>query len=257
MRTITIINDWKSADSYMAVMQGILTSGDNDVRVVEISGKVETFKIEQAAYILRSCYRYYPPGTIHLIAVKTESDHDGGYLAAAWESQFFLFADNGFATLFWPDEIPSGIRAISITASTTFPEADILAQAALAIHQNNDLPDYPEYTGSHYRKTLSLPWFEDQVMTGLVIHSDSYGNAITNISQEYFNRHLGGKRIRIVPGNSYYPINEISTRYRDVSPSDQLALFNSAGMLEIAIRNGSARELLALKEGTNIRIETI
>jgi hypothetical protein len=256
MRTVTIISDWKKADYYMAVLQGIFLSGGDGLRVVEMTHQVESYKVEQAVFILRSSYRYYPDGTIHLVAVKAEPDNGDSWLACMWENQFFIFPDNGFATLFWSDKVPE-LYAVENIPATTFPEALVMAEAALQIHRNNGLQDMKIHEAPLLQRTVPMPWFEDNVITGAVIHTDSYGNAITNISRDYFEKLVGAKKFLISPGNSYYPINNISAHYRDVSVPDQMALFNLAGWLEIAIRNGSARDLLGLKEGTNIRIEIL
>lgn len=256
MRTLTIISDWKKPDYYMAVLQGIFLSESEDLRVVELTHQVETFRTEQAAFILHSCYKYYPDGTIHMVAVKTEPDNSSPLLMCEWENQFFIFPDNGFASLFWQDQIPE-LYAVASSSETSFPEATLMAGAVIQIHRSNGLQDLPRFDGSLQQKTLPMPWFEENVITGAVIHNDSYGNAITNISRAYFEKHVGTSKFQISPGTSFYPIRSISTQYRDVSASDQLALFNLAGWLEIAIRNGSARDLLGLKEGTNIRIEIV
>ncbi len=257
MRTITVITDWKKADYYMAVLQGMLLSGGEEIRIVELTHQVETFRIEQAAFILRSCFSYYPAETIHLVAVKSESDNECRYLVAQWEKQYFIFSDNGFATLFWQDKMPDELYEISGFAETSFPESDILAKTALKIINEKGLSGFTKFAGTVVQKTAPMPWFEDNVIVGTVIHSDSFGNAITNIHRDYFLKHAGDRKFVINPGNTFYPINTISNQYRDVSQSDQMAVFNSAGLLEIAIRNGSARELLGLKEGTNIRIEIL
>ena len=257
MRAVTIISDWKKADYYMAVMHGVLYNGSVDIQVIDLSNQVETYKIEQAAYILKSSYRFYPEGTIHIVAVKAEPDEGERYLAVKWENQYFIFSDNGFFSLFWSENLPEEVYELGNITESIFPEAEIMAKAAVNIHKKNDLSDYIKFNGELLRKTPQMPWFEDNVITGVVAHTDSYGNAVTNVSHDYFEKYIGEKTFQILPGSSYYSIRKICRHYNEVSVSDQIALFNMAGLLEIAIRNGSARDLLGLKEGTNIRIEIL
>jgi S-adenosylmethionine hydrolase len=70
-----------------------------------------------------------------------------------------------------------------------------------------------------------------------VIYIDHYGNAVTNVPGE-----LVGKEIETV------------RTYADVEIGKPLALINSSGLLEIAVRNGSAAEILGLKVGSEIQI---
>jgi len=55
--------------------------------------------------------------------------------------------------------------------------------------------------------------------------------------------------------SKHYVIERINTRYNETDPGDLLALFNSAGLLEIAIRNGNAAGLLKLTTNSTIRVE--
>lgn len=255
MRILTLITDWKKADYYYGVLRGILMSGPEEVKIIEITDQIENFKIDQAALILRNCYKYYPAGTIHIVGVKTEPDKDFRFLWAEWEGQYFIFPDNGFATLFWPDDLPEKLYESKESTVTTFPEATIMAQMALELLGNKEPETFSNPTRETARRLTHHPSYEDGVISGTVIHTDSYGNAITNVSKLYFEKYAQDKNYIIIPANNHYAIKKIHNLYNEVNPSEQLAVFNHAGMLEIAIRNGSARDLLGLKEGTNIRIE--
>lgn len=255
MRIVTMISDWKKADYYSGVIRGILMSSPENVKWIEISDQVENYRIEQAALILKNCYKYYPDGTIHMIAVRAESEKDYRFLIAEWENQFFVFSDNGFASLFWPDELPEKLYEINNPVSSSFPEATIMVKAVLNMLENKDITSFASSTQEAMRRLMPQPSMEQGVMTGTIIHADSYGNAITNVTKEYFEKYALGKSYIIIPGNNYYAIRKIHDLYKEVNPSEQIAIFNHAGYLEIAIRNGSAKDLLGLKEGTNIRIE--
>ncbi|PKP21992.1 MAG: hypothetical protein CVU05_05645 [Bacteroidetes bacterium HGW-Bacteroidetes-21] len=255
MRIVTLISDWKKADYYAAVIRGIVMSADENVNVVEISDQIDSYRIEQAALVLSNCYQFYPAGTIHLVAVKGEPEINNRFLLAEWESQYFLFSDNGFASLFWPDELPEKLYELKEQPVTTFPEADILARVAVDLLNKKEPAEFALPTRENLRRLHPQPSFDQDVIMGTVLLNDSYGNAITNVSKNYFEKHVQNKNYVIIPGNNHYPIRKIQSRYNEVSPAGQTAVFNSAGKLEIAIRNGSARDLLGLKEGTNIRIE--
>jgi S-adenosylmethionine hydrolase len=75
-----------------------------------------------------------------------------------------------------------------------------------------------------------------------VIQIDNFGNATTNIPAEILRV---GDMARI--GSSRWLA--IFRTYADVAIGKSLALVGSSGLLEIAVRQGSARETLGLRVG--------
>ena len=96
---------------------------------------------------------------------------------------------------------------------------------------------------------------DESVISGSIIYIDSYQNAITNISKELFDRVGRDRRFDILVQSNHNKVNSISNTYSDVEPGDLLALFNSAGLLEIAICTGYAAQLLNLNVGSSVRIK--
>jgi S-adenosylmethionine hydrolase len=88
-----------------------------------------------------------------------------------------------------------------------------------------------------------------------VIYIDSYQNVITNITKELFDRLTGNKKFEIFVQSKHYRITRISKHYYDEEAGDLLAIFNSAGLLEIAINNGNAARLMNLDTNSTIRVE--
>ena len=81
---------------------------------------------------------------------------------------------------------------------------------------------------------------------GQIIFIDNFENVIVNITQEEFEQHRKGRNFRIVFKRDEV-IDRISSSYADVPEGEKLALFNSAGYLEIAINKGNAAGLFGLK----------
>ena len=77
---------------------------------------------------------------------------------------------------------------------------------------------------------------------------------ITNISKNLFEDVFQGRPFIIYLRKNDYDIDQISEFYNDVPHGEKLALFNSAGYLEIAINTGSATGLLNLKVNDGIKI---
>jgi S-adenosylmethionine hydrolase len=83
-------------------------------------------------------------------------------------------------------------------------------------------------------------------MEGQIISIDHFENVIVNITQDEFEAQRKGRRFKIVFKRDEV-IDRISETYADVNEGEKLALFNSAGYLEIAINKGNAAGLFGLQ----------
>ncbi|HNK90906.1 MAG TPA: SAM-dependent chlorinase/fluorinase, partial [Chitinophagales bacterium] len=88
------------------------------------------------------------------------------------------------------------------------------------------------------------------------IYIDSFGNVISNIRKEDFERYGDDINFRIYYRRKDY-IDTFVDNYADVPRGMAMAHFNSSGYLEIGINYGNAAQLLGLKIGTLIKIEII
>jgi S-adenosylmethionine hydrolase len=257
MPIITLTSDWNDDDYYVAALKGKILTHCPEARIVDISHRVKAFHAAQAAFLVRNSYPNFPGGTIHIIAVNSEPEKGGQLLAARMAGQYFLCADNGILGLLGepgPEEVVR-IREISEHRSSSFIALSIMAEAACSLAGNIPLDEIGERTDSYDRQVPLRPTIEDHTITGSVIHIDSYQNAITNISRDFFERIGKGRPFRIYVQSKHYVLDRINERYNETREGDLLALFNSVGLLEIAIRNGNAAGLLKLTTSSTIRIE--
>ena len=81
---------------------------------------------------------------------------------------------------------------------------------------------------------------------GQIIFIDNFENVIVNIHRDEFEEQRKGRSFKIVFKRDEV-IDRISDTYADVNEGEKLALFNSAGYLEIAINKGNAAGLLGLQ----------
>ncbi len=88
---------------------------------------------------------------------------------------------------------------------------------------------------------LGNNWIEGQI-----IFIDNFENVIVNITKEEFEEQRKGRSFKIVFKRDEV-IDKISETYADVAEGEKLALFNSAGYLEIAINKGNAAGLFGLQ----------
>jgi len=254
---ITLTSDWIDDDYYVAALKGRISSHCPDVRITDISHRIKAWNIAQAAYLVRNAFLHFPEGSIHIVAVDSEPAPGKHLLAARLKGHFFLCADNGFLGLLGKVE-PESVVALKVPEGkheSTFVSLDIFAGAACSLAQGTSLEDLGEEEKEYEKQVPMRPVFQDNVITGSILHIDSYGNAHTNISREFFENTGAGRSFSIYVQSKYNVIERINSKYRESRMGDLLAIFNSAGLLEIAICNGNAAELLHLSPKSTVRID--
>jgi S-adenosylmethionine hydrolase len=131
------------------------------------------------------------------------------------------------------------------TVSPTFHGRDILAPVAAHL----SLGLNPKKLGTLLDSLVQLPFPQPIVRTGEilgeVIHIDSFGNLITNITAaELANLTAPGTTtVRCKSGET----TGVLTTYGSRSPGSLIAVVGSSGRLELAIVNGSAAASLGAK----------
>jgi S-adenosylmethionine hydrolase len=257
MHIITLTSDWKENDFYVASLKGKLLSACPEAQIIDINHRIKTFNSAHAAYIVRNSYHHFPENTIHIIAVNTEPEKGVELLAARKDKHFFLCADNGILGLLGgaePEEVIT-LTELYQEEPNTFIALSVFARAACELSKGTALEKLGAPAKKYDRRTPLRATIEDLTIIGSVIHIDSYQNAITNISQELFNRVGNGKAFEIFVQSKHYMVDRINLRYNETEPGELLAIFNSSGLLEIAIRNGNAAGLLKLNTNSTIRVE--
>lgn len=259
MPVITLTTEWSADDYYIGAFKGALISKLNDCKIVDITHNIKPFNITQAAFILRSCYKLFPAGSIHVICVNSEQNDKNKLVAFKQHDHYFVCSDNGIIGLLFDTKPEIIVRLTEDVEYSTFPELLYFPSAIISIYQGKELIEIGEDQNGINRQIGYLPTIDnlddDIVITGKVIYIDSYDNAITNISKEFFFKVGTDKNFTIYPQSNYYSTKKINSGYFDAEDGDLLAVFNSLNLLEIAIKNGSAKKFLKLEVGSNIRIK--
>jgi S-adenosylmethionine hydrolase len=86
--------------------------------------------------------------------------------------------------------------------------------------------------------------------SGWVIHIDHFGNATTNIARESL-RSIARLTVQVARKR----VGRFKRTYFDAAPGSPLALFGSSGLVEIAVRDGSAAKQLGLRVGDPVVIK--
>jgi hypothetical protein len=66
---VTLLTDFGDQDYFVPSMKGVMYGINPQLRIVDLTHRVSAHNIEQAAHILKSCYQYFPDGTVHVLVV--------------------------------------------------------------------------------------------------------------------------------------------------------------------------------------------
>lgn len=250
MPIITLITDLGNTDWYAGALKGALlkATGEN-VQLVDISHSIEPFEIVQASLVARNIWPEYPEGTIHLLAVNCVYDEQPRFIAVKYAEHYFLAPDNGLLSLILGEIKPDIARLLANKdTGAHFAVKQIFSDAVghLAAGLPFDTLGEPA-TAPAVQKIGLRPVINRDQIRGTVIHIDHFENVVFNIDREMFDDASKGR------GFSLYfkrndPITALSSNYCDVPVGETLCLFNSAGLLEIAVNFGKAATLLGLKK---------
>ncbi|MCA4899580.1 MAG: S-adenosyl-l-methionine hydroxide adenosyltransferase family protein [Bacteroidota bacterium] len=253
MAIVTLLTDSGTSDHYVAAIKAKILGINPGLTLVDISHQIAACDIAHGAFVLRSVFRDFPVGTVHLVGVDATGNRDDLFIALQMEDHFFVGVDNGLLGLISEKTPQQVVQLNSVNPiKTTFPEKDVFAPAAAKLASNvaittlgKPLTTFKKMTDRHVKANKRL-------IAGHVIRVDHFGNLITNIPKEAFDVLSAGKMFTVQFGGEKF--RRIHKSYFDAEPGDCVLIFNSMGFLEIGMYKGNASELLGLKYDSPVNI---
>ena len=255
MPIITLTSDLGLKDYYVSAVKGAIFSQLPQVTIVDVTHELEPFDIFRASYIVKNSYPHFPEGTVHIIGVNARPDLEAPYVGVFAGGHYFIGADNGIFSLLF-DIKPDNIVELNIKPEAdnyNFPVKDVFVKAACHLARGGTLAMIGTHREAFNQRTLFRPVIEMEMIRGTIIYVDSYQNVITNISKKMFVEAAKGREYSINLGR--YGIEKISEFYNSVPEGEILAIFNSAGYLELAMNKGKLAGMLNLQFGDVINIQ--
>lgn len=256
MAIITLTTDLGDKDFYQAALKGSILKLLPSVNIVDITNSVSAYNIQQAAFILKNSFYYFPEETVHLVGIDTVISDDTRYLAVKYQKHYFIGADNGLFSLAF-DTLPEEIVEINLRQDLKFlhfPLADIFVKAACHLANGGKLSEIGIPVDDLYQKMNFQPVIEKNRIKGSVIYIDSFQNVITNITKDFFTTVQQGRHF-VLSFKRNETISQLSWHYNEVPEGEKLCLFGISDHLEIAINKGNASGLLGLALGDSVIIE--
>jgi len=256
-RIISLLTDFGTQDGFVGILKGVILGINPSVSIVDLSHEVQPQDILMGALILRSAIAFFPPGTIHVAVVDPGVGSTRRPIIVETATALLVGPDNGLLSVAAPPE--SVQRVIYLTKSRyflphvshTFHGRDIFAPVAAHLSRGVFPEDFGPVGTTMERLALPVVAHTPHQITGSVIALDRFGNIVTNITAaDLLPFPMESLSVSIGP----VQIHGLASTYASVPVGAVTALLNSWGMLEIAVRNGSAAQQLGVPRGSAVVI---
>lgn len=258
---VTLLTDFGSRDYFVAGMKGVILNINPQAHLVDLSHDVRPHDIFQAAYLLKSCYRYFPDGTVHVAVVDPGVGSSRRPLLVSTSRYFFVGPDNGLFTYILDEETGVEVRHLENrqyrldSEGATFDGRDLFAPAAAWLTKGQPLGSFGRLVPNAERLAIAQPRWNKHVMTGQIVYVDHFGNLISNHTR------LQLTDVRSITKRSQpsirlagITIDGLVESYSDGAPHSPSALINSNGQLEVFVKEGDAAAMLGATPGAQIEI---
>jgi S-adenosylmethionine hydrolase len=255
---VTLTTDFGTRDPYVAQLKAVLyAQGPESLEVIDLSHEIEPQNLREAALFVRAAWPRFPAGTIHMVVVDPGVGSARRALAVANRAHSMLGPDNGVLSLVFDGtsravEIePSRLGAASISA--TFHGRDVFAPAAARLAHGAALDMLGPAADQLVRLSLPTPQRQSNRLRGEIIHVDRFGNLITNLSRAELGalQQSAPSRVRLGDGAVLPWVH----CYAEAPAGVAVALMGSSELVEIAVRDASARRLTGAAVGDAVWIE--
>ncbi|WP_462219702.1 SAM hydrolase/SAM-dependent halogenase family protein [Ferruginibacter sp.] len=248
MPLLTLTSDIGHQDFLVGAVKGQLLQANGSFNIIDVTHQLSPFNYPQAAYVCRNAIKNFSTGTFHLVMVNLFDEKPEHMLLAEHNGHFIGCADNGLLTMIL-EEVPQKVVALALDKTqqkNTLYCTSIFAKAFNQLLDGKTIEDIGDNTVSIQVKNPLKPMLGNNWIEGQIIFIDNFENVIVNITKEDFEEQRKGRSFKIVFKRDEV-IDRVSETYADVNEGEKLALFNSAGYLEIAINKGNAAGLFGLQ----------
>jgi S-adenosylmethionine hydrolase len=254
---ITLTTDFGLDDPYVGMMKGVILSQSSTLIVVDLTHGVPPQDVRAGAFFLGASWRYFPAGTVHVAVVDPGVGSARRILVGGYAGHCFIAPDNGLLPAALPEDarffaLETDVFALDIV-SRTFHGRDLIAPAASAIAGGlNPWPTARGPVGDPVRIVdANVEHSPDRRrVVAQVVVVDHFGNVVLGITA----RDLKGPLATWFVVHSGRAIGFADT-YSQVEPGSPLALVDSFGAIEIAVRDGHAARTLGLAPGDHVTFE--
>lgn len=263
-RIITLTTDFGLADHFVGVMKGVILGIHSEVELVDISHEVGSYDINEGALTFAQSYRYFPPGTIHLVVVDPGVGSARRPILATTPRYHFVAPDNGVLSAVYEREDTVEVRHITSDyywlkpVSRTFHGRDIFAPVAAWLSQGVEPSRFGDVITDYIRIALPKPTRREESgkwrVEGAVLRIDKFGNVITNLTPEDVPELLTEPPASFCIAINGHEVTTLRRSFAEGQPSEVFAIPGSSGFIEIGTHRGSAAQTLQAGRGAPVTL---
>jgi hypothetical protein len=249
---VALLTDFGLQDTYVAQMKGVMLGINPKLGFVDVTHQVPRHDIEAGAFLLFTAYKAFPLGTIFLTVVDPGVGGQRRPLALSASGYYFVGPDNGIFTYVIHDAGTAGWRAWHLNrdrwwrkpVSGTFHGRDIFAPCAAWLSLGVPPSELGHPVSDPVLLSLQPPTYNpDGSAVGQVVHVDVFGNLTTNLRPPKYEVEVEIEELRL---------GGLRASYSEAEPGQPVALVGSAGLIEVAVREGDAAQALGLGVGARV-----
>ena len=254
---ITLLTDFGTDDAFVGIMKGVALGINPQAQLVDLSHGIAPQRVLAGALLLRSAVAYFPAGTVHVAVVDPGVGSRRRALVIATQHGWLVGPDNGVLSL---AAERLGVREVCCIenrqlmhqpVSQTFHGRDVFAPVAAHLSRGLAIEAVGPPADRFESLRVPQPHRTHTALTGEVLYVDHFGNLITNIDAESLASFSGsGLSVSINGAKVAGPV----AAYAAVAEGTLLSIIGSWGVLEIAVRGGSAAQMLAASPGTPVTV---
>lgn len=246
-KSIFFLSDFGVRDHYVGVVEAVIARIAPAARVVHLTHGVPPQDLRNASWQLWAASPHLPEGSIVLAVVDPGVGSDRRAVVVETERLTYVAPDNGLLEAALAEQTVQRAHALTSaahrlrTVSATFHGRDVFGPAAAHLARGVD----PSELGAEVDALVPLGVLPREAAYGEVWTFDQFGNALTTL------RAPEPTPTAVTVNGQRVPFVET---YASVGPGEALALRGSSGLVELSVREGSARDALALVDGAEVRL---
>lgn len=251
MPIIALLTDFGIKDGYTASMKAVIKTICPQASIIDISHDIAPQQIAEARFVLWTSYRYFPANAIFVCVVDPGVGSGRKILAVKTEQYIFLAPDNGLLDMVLSEATIVEAYSVNNTEfflgqiSSTFHGRDIFSPVAAHLANGISLRSLGASISLQQRAEVLLSISAKGNYSGSVIYIDHFGNLVTNLRTERIQ-----EATVIIDGN----VIPTKNTYAEAEIGEALALTGSSGLIEIAVRNGSAEQMFDAGYGYKVEL---
>jgi S-adenosylmethionine hydrolase len=255
MPIVTLLSDWGNSDHYVAVLKGGIMNLVPGVSIIDISHHIRRDDLLHGAFIMKNSWGHFPKGSVHVCGLTAETGNAPALIAMHHDGHFFIGSDDGFYTMVFGEMPSESYFVLTSKGDKVMSSIKSLSQTASFLAKGGQVSEVGKPMSEHVKRSFMEAVNEDGAIRGIVIHIDTFGNLITNITKSAFEQTAQGRPFEISLRRSAHIIDRISRHYYSTEGGNVVAHFNESGYLEISLARSSAAQLLGMKYSDPVRIE--